>query len=176
MGIYKIIKRETLFKSEKVQVDRETINLPNGNNVEWDVMVYPNFYEAVTIKDGCVLLTKEWRQGPHNYLTQFTKARANHNTEKENLAELTRELKEEMGVEGGNYEKVISFSQGERLTGFCTVFFVTNFNIGKANRDNNEIQQLINLPIKGLYQELAQHHLVMSETLLIAKLLAEKFL
>lgn len=174
MGDFKVVGSKTLFKSEKVQVDRETISLPNGNQAQWDVMVYPDFYEAVTIKNKNVLLTKEWRQGPHDYLTQFTKARASHKTEKENLTELARELKEEMGVIGGVYEKVLSFAQGVRLTGFCTVYFVTNFNLTKTSRDKNEIQELITLPIKGLYQELTTKHVVMPETLLIARLLEER--
>jgi len=174
MGNFKVIESNTLYKSEKVQVDREKIFLPTGNHVEWDVMVYPDFYLAVTIKDNNVLLTKEWRQGPHTYLTQFTKARANHKTEKENLTELARELKEEMGVEGGDYEKAVCFSQGERLTGFCTVYFVTNFNLAKTKRDENEIQELIKLPIRGLYKELSTNHVTMAESLLIAKLLEEK--
>jgi len=144
-----------------VQVDRETISLPNGNQAEWDLMVYPDFYEAAVIKDGKVLMTREWRQGPHK-------------TEEENLAELKRELKEELGVEGGDFEKVIRFAQGERLTGFCTVYFVTNFRLSETSRDANEIQELIELSIKNLYQELTAHHTVMPETLLIAKILEEE--
>jgi hypothetical protein len=174
MEDFKVVGSKTLYKSEKVQVDGETIMLPNGHQVEWDVMVYPHFYEAVPIQDNCVLLTKEWRQGPHDYLTQFTKARAFHNTEKENLTELARELKEEMGVEGGNYEKIVRFAQGERLTGFCTVYFVTNFKLSSTRRDENEIQEMIKLPIKGLYEELVLQHVVMPEMLLIAKLLKER--
>jgi hypothetical protein len=175
MDKYEIIGKQTVFKSEKVQVDRETVALPNGNKTEWYVMVYPDFYEGVTIRDGKVLMTREWRLGPHDYLTQFTKTRAPHKTEKENLAELARELKEELGVVGGDYEKVLRFAQGERLTGFCTVYLVTNFEVGRTSRDENEIQQIIELPIKNLYQELAVNHVVMPETLLIAKLLEEKF-
>ena len=175
MGEYKIIGTKTLFKSEKVQVDRETISLPNGNQAEWDVMVYPDFYIAVTINNEKVLMTREWRQGPHDFLTQFTKARAPHKTEEENLAEITRELKEEMGVEGGDFEKVVRFAQGERLTGFCTVYFVTNFTLSETSRDANEIQEIIELPIKNLYQELSTRYTVMPETLLIAKILEERF-
>jgi hypothetical protein len=175
MKNFEVIATKTVYRSVKVQVDKETISLPNGNMVEWDVMVYPDFYEAVTIKDNTVLLTKEWRQGPHDYLTQFTKARAPFKTEKENLTELKRELKEEMGVSGGEYQKILRFAQGERLTGFCTVYFVTNFSLGENNRDENEIQEIITLPIKGLYEELSSNHIVMPEALLIAKLLEEKF-
>jgi hypothetical protein len=136
-------------------------------------MVYPDFYLAVTIKNNRVLMTKEWRQGPHDYLTQFAKARAIHITEKENLAELARELQEEMGVTGGHYQKQLRFAQGERLAGFTTVYFLTDFKLGNTNRDQGEIQEIVNMPIKGLFKELVKNHIVMAETLLVAKLLEE---
>jgi hypothetical protein len=175
MGQYNIIGKKTVFKAIKVQIDRETIKLPDGSIVEWDLMVYPDFYMAVTVKDGKVFMTKEWRQGPHDYLTQFTKARATHTTENENLAELAKELQEEIGVIGGNYQKLFRFAHGERLAGYCTVYLVTDFKLGDINRDPHEIQEIIGLPIKGLYQELINSHIVMAETLLVAKLLEEKF-
>ena len=171
----KVVNRQTVFQSEKVQIDRETIELPDGTTAKWDLMVYPNFYLAVTVKDNMVLLTKEWRQGPRDYLTQFTKARAPHITEEENLHELARELSEELGVIGGNYKKLVRYAHGERLSGFCTAYLVTNFTLGLTNRDELEFQDVLELPIKGLYQELVDHHIVMSETLLVAKLLEEQF-
>jgi len=52
MGDFKVTGMRTLFKSEKVQVDRETILLPNGNTAEWDLMVYPDFYEENNTRQG----------------------------------------------------------------------------------------------------------------------------
>lgn len=173
MAKYRVIDRQTVFKSTKVQVDKELIELPDGSQAEWELMVYPNFYMAVTVRNGHVLMTKEWRQGPEDYLTQFTKARCPHNLEKDNLAELAKELREEMGVIGGKYQKLIRFCHGERLAGFCTVYLLTDFKLGSTNRDPGEFQEIVELPIKGLFQELANKHVVMAETLLVAKLLEE---
>lgn len=175
MPKFKIISKKTVYKSEKVQVDTETISLPNGNIVEWDVMVNPNFLKAVPIKNDRVLMTKEWRQGPHDYLTQFTGSRASLNREEDNLKELKREMKEELGIVGGKYEKIITFQQGVRLTGKQTIYFVTNFKSRKACPEKNEIQNKIELPIEGLFEELRDHHIVTAETLLIAKILQEKY-
>jgi hypothetical protein len=47
---------------------------------------------------------------------------------------------------------------------------VTDFKQTKPNREEDEIQELIEVPIKNLYEELLAHHVVMPETLLIAKL------
>ena len=175
MNTFKVIESKVVYKSEKVQVDKVLVRLPDGKAVEWDAMVYPNIYLGVTIMGDEVLMTREWRLGPRDFLTQFTKARAAHESEKENLQELARELKEELGVEGGNYKEVLKFAHGERLTGFCSVYFVTDFNMTDTNRDEDEIQEIIKLPIKNLYNELKNNHIVMPESLLIAKILEERF-
>jgi hypothetical protein len=175
MKQFKVLSRKTVAKYEKAQLDFETIQLPNGNIDEWVLMVYPDFYCAVTVKDNNVLMTKEWRQGPHAVMTQFTQSRAYHKTEEENMKELQKELKEEMGVIGGTYKNILKYAHGARLEGFTTVFLVTDFEIGETQRDENEIQEIIELPIKGLYNELLKNHIVMAETLLIAKLLEEQF-
>lgn len=175
MGNYQVLSKETVFKSQKVQVDRETIRLPDGKTTEWDVMIYPDFYSGVTVRNNEVIMTREWRQGPHDFLTQFTAARAPFETEAENLEELKRELNEELGLIGGKYEKILRFAQGTRLTGYRTVYLVTDFELGKTKRDEDEIQEIISLPIRNLYNELSTKHIVLPETLLIAKILEEKF-
>ena len=113
--------------------------------------------------------------GPCDVLTQFTVARAVHISEEDNLNELRRELREELGLVGGNFEKAIRFAQGSRLSGYTTVYVVTDFELREVDRDDNEIQEIVELPIRGLYTELLANHKVTADTLLVAKLLEEMF-
>ncbi len=78
-------------------------------------------------------------------------------------------------MESGDFEKLIAFPWGFRTSGNVTYFIVENFSLGQTKRDENEIQEIIKLPIKGLYNELLQNHVVASDTLLVAKLLEEKY-
>jgi hypothetical protein len=173
---FKILGSETLYKSKKLQIDSLEILLPNGNVVKWDVNVLPSFYYGIPIRDGRVILTREWREGPGKILTQFTAARMIFDEKEKNLDEIRREMREEMGLEGGEIEELITFPWGFRTTGNVTYVVVKNFKIGETNRDENEIQEIIELPIKGLYNELLQNHAVTSDTLLVAKLLEEKYI
>ena len=157
---FKIISKKTAYKAEKVQIDTAEISLPNGNVAHWDVVVMPTFYVGLPVVDGNVFMTREWRLGPAKVMTQFSGGRGISDNEEENLGELRRELKEELGLEGGTYEHLISFSAGVRTTG----------------DDENEIQDIISLPIQGLYDELNNNHVVTADTLLAAKLLEEKYL
>lgn len=175
MAGFKVIRKKTVYKETKVQVDEEEILLPDGTIVNWPVVALPDFYFGATVKDGQAIMTKEWRQGPHDYLTQFTGARALHDSPEENIKELKRELKEELGLEGGKFKELIKFAKGTRLTGTDYYFVVTDFELGETKRDQTEFQEIMYIPVKGLYQELLQNHVVTAETLLIAKLLEERF-
>lgn len=172
---FKILSTTTVFKSEKLRVDRAKISLPNGNIAEWDVNVLPSFYFAAPVKNGLVLMTKEWRLGPNRPLTQFTAARCVYENESENLAELKRELCEELGLIGGTFTPLVTYAWGFRTTGDVTYFAVEDYSLGKTARDENEIQEIIRLPIKGLYRKLTTNHTATGGTLLAAKLLEEKF-
>ena len=81
--------------------------------------------------------------------------------------------KRSLALKGGVFEEIISFAWGFRITGNVTYFTVTDFEQCKMNRGENEIQEVIKLPIKGLFNELTQNHIVTSDTLLVAKLLEE---
>lgn len=172
---FKILQSKIVYKSVKLQIDKARISLPNGNIVEWDTNILPSFYYGVPIKDDKVIMTREWRLGPNKIITQFTAARCVSDKEDENLGELRRELKEELGIEGGAYQNIISFPWGFRTSGDVAYFIVKDYSLGKTNRDENEIQEIITLPIKGLYNELINNHAATSDTLLVAKILEEKF-
>ena len=172
---FRIIGKKTAYKAEKVQIDTSEISLPNGNVAHWDVVVMPTFYVGLPVKDGNVLMTREWRLGPAGVMTQFSGGRGISDNEEENLGELRRELKEELGLEGGTYEHLVSFSAGVRITGDVVNYIVTDFTLSDTDRDENEIQDIISLPIKGLYNELSNNHVVTADTLLAAKLLEEKY-
>lgn len=173
---FKILDRLTVYESVKLKIDKAKISLPNGNVVEWDANILPPFYYGVPIKEGKVIMTREWRLGPDKILTQFTASRCISDNEDENIRELKRELKEEIGLEGGAYKSIVTFPWGFRTSGDVTYFTVENYTISETKRDENEIQMVITLSIKGLYNELLKNHVATSDTLLVAKILEEKFL
>ena len=171
---HKIIEEKIIFSGHKDKdIIRSKLQLPDGKIVEWDVYGGYNIVFAATVKDGFAYMTKEWRLGPCTYLTQFTGARFPFN-QKENLSELQREVKEELGIVGGKYTKLISYAKGTHMRGNDVYYLVTDFEItDKTNRDPDEYQEMIKLPIKGLFNELKNNNVTTTGTLLVAKLLEE---
>lgn len=170
---YQLISRNHVYKGKKVNVYDETIKLPNGNIVEWDMVDIPDIYMAIPVtKDEKVLLVKQWRQGPKSIMTDFVGARLDNKSE-QGLAALKRELAEELGLIGGNYEKLVEYSNGVRISGFRTIYLVTEFDIDKTKLEENEIVEKVEIPLNGLYKELVENHVVTGDTLLMAKLAEE---
>jgi ADP-ribose pyrophosphatase len=171
---YKLISRKQVYKGKKVNVFDETIQLPNSNFVEWDMVDFPDIFMAIPVtKDNQVLMVKQWRQGPKAIMTDFVGVRLDDKNEK-GLDALRRELSEELGLKGGKYEKLVVYSNGVRISGLRTIFLVTEFDQEEANLDENEIVEKVQIPVKGLYDELVANHTVTSDTLLMAKLVEER--
>ena len=173
---YKVINRFPSYKGKKVNVFDETIKLPNGNIVEWDMVDFPDIYMAIPVtKEKKVLLVKQWRQGPKSIMTDFVGARLDDKHEL-GLDALKRELSEELGLVGGKYEKLVEYSNGVRISGLRTIYLVTEFDIDKTKLEENEIVEKVEIPLKGLYEELVEKHTVTADTLLMAKLAEDKYL
>lgn len=172
---YKLISRNHVYKGKKVNVFDETIKLPNGNIVEWDMVDFPDIYMAIPVTtDKKVLLVKQWRQGPKAIMTDFVGARLDDKSE-QGLAALKRELAEELGLVGSKYEKLVEYSNGVRITGLRTIYLVTEFDIDKTKLEENEIVEKVEISLKGLYEELVENHTVTADTLLMAKLAEDKY-
>jgi ADP-ribose pyrophosphatase len=173
---YNVISRDHQYKGKKVNVYNEKIQLPNGNIVEWDMVDFPDIYMAIPVtKENTVLLVKQWRQGPKSIMTDFVGARLDDKQEN-GLEALKRELSEELGLIGGKYEKLVEYSNGVRISGLRTICLVTEFEIDKTNLEENEIVEKVEIPLKGLYNELVENHTVTADTLLMAKLAEERYL
>jgi 8-oxo-dGTP pyrophosphatase MutT (NUDIX family) len=170
MSNYKILNEKLIYNSEKFRFIKAKIQLPNGNIDNWDVIDHPNFVSAIPIIDNHVIMTKEWRPGPQKVIYQLTGASTNG----KNLNNLKKELKEELGLEGGNFSKLISFYNGAHYRGTTTYYTVRNFEIIENDPDENEILRIVKLPIKGLYNFFLDSNATTGPVLFIAKLIEEK--
>lgn len=168
MDDYKSLGRKKVYEGQKVTVSIEKLELPNGNIVEWDLIEFPDIDMGIPLTDhGTVLMGQEWRQGPHGIITEFVGARK---LVDEELFDLKKELKEELGLINGKFKSLVRFSNGVRITGFREVYLITDFEITKTEKEENEIIKTIELPVEGLYDALSKDHVVTAETLLMAKL------
>lgn len=170
---YKVLSRKSVYQGRKVFVSDETIQLPNGNIVEWDMIDYPDVFFAIPITEkNTVLMVQQWRQGPKQIMTDFVGARLDLK-DGTGLESLKRELREELGIEGGKYKKLISYPNGVRISGKREIFLVTDFVVSKAETGENKIVETLELPVAGLYKNLTENYITTGDTLLMAKLLEE---
>jgi ADP-ribose pyrophosphatase len=172
---YKLIERKVLYRGKKVTVFDEKIQLPNGNIVEWDMVEFPDIYMAIPVTNKkTVLLVQQWRQGPKAITTDFVGVRLDDPKE-DAMEAVKRELNEELGIVGGKYEKLVEYTNGVRISGVRSIYLLVDFEQSEQNLDENELVDIIELPVKGLYKELSENHVVTGDTLLMAKLVEEKY-
>lgn len=171
---YKVLKRNLLYKGKKISVSDETIQLPNGNIVEWDMVDYPDIFMAIPVTErNTVLMVQQWRQGPKQIMTDFVGARLDSENET-GLESIKRELREELGIEGGKYQKLVEYYNGVRISGKREIYLVTDFAVSKPELEENEIVEVLELSVIGLYKNLSENYVTTGDTLLMAKL-AEEF-
>ena len=173
---YKLISSNRVYNGKKVKVLDETIQLPNGNIVEWDMVEYPDIYMAIPVTNRkTVLMVQQWRQGPKVIMTDFVGARLD-NPKEEGLEALKREVREELGIIGGNHNLHVKYSNGVRISGKRHIYLITDFEQAEQNLEKNELVNIVELPAIGLYKELSENHVVTADTLLMAKLVEEMML
>lgn len=172
MQNFQIQQEEYIFSSEKVNVIAADIILPNQNKVTWNIMNIGGIAIGVPITENkTVLLVTQWRLAAKGYLTDFVGARMGTNDDK--LGDLKKEMKEELGLEGGEYKFMFKSAQGAHIRGINHIYSISNFIIQKQQLDPNEFLDILELPIDGLFNKLSQDYICQAHTLLAAKLLEE---
>ena len=174
---FKKISSKKVYTSKKVAVIEDKIELPNGNTVFWDYYDLPNlFYGIVLSKDfKKVFLVREYRSGPSECIVNFTGARDLKNNQVNGIKELKRELEEEMGVVPLRLEFLMKIMNGTHIGGFKFFYLVIDYKKSILNPDKNELLEIIDLPVKGLYKRLVSDFIAPAEVLLMAKILEERF-
>ncbi len=170
---YKIINTKEVFRGKKISVISEKIQLPNGKIVEWEAIDNMNFIGAIPVsKKKEAIFTLEWRQGPECEILQITYGRTD---DLDDLTSIKKELNEEVGIYGGKYRELITYASGTRKKGYKRLYIIEDFQIGRTNRDKDEIQKIIKIPINNIFKQIADNYITTSDILLAALLLQEKY-
>ncbi|MEI7579562.1 MAG: NUDIX hydrolase [bacterium] len=171
---FQILSSTTRYQGNKLRFDTLKLKTPENKVVEWDRVVISDIVYAVPItKENEVILVQEWRTGPEKVLTQLVGARYDENHAE--ISEIKRELEEEIGLQGGTFTKLIgNLSNGPHLSGFKSYYLVEDFTLGKIKRDENEILNIVKIPLDKVLKSLEQDYLTTTGTLLGIKYTLEK--
>lgn len=121
---WKILDREYLFKRPWLTARRDKVQLPDGRiNPEYYVLEYPDWINVIAItKTGMFVMVEQYRHGLQDVFTELVGGVIEPGEDP--LAAARRELLEETGFAGGDWELYMVISQNPSTSNNYTYCFI----------------------------------------------------
>ena len=168
-----ILEKKTLLKTGRIEVISAKARLANDNLVEYSYTKFPVTVSIVPVDGkGNVYLVREWRVAWDRQILQLP---AGVCEEGENTSIRARkELEEEAGLSAGKLEKLVSAGVSANSNGMHHIFLATDLKETGRNLDENEIIEVVKMPIDKALKMFIDGELTTAYTILGLSLAKEK--
>jgi ADP-ribose pyrophosphatase len=140
--------RKSVYRGRVVNLDLETVTLPNGKTVELEIIHHPGAAAIVPMKDDkTVLLIRQYRHAIGGYILEIPAGKLDPGEDPRDCA--ARELEEEIGFRASSLEPVLTFFTTPGFTDeVIYVFKATGLTPGAQNLGHDEVLDVIELPLE----------------------------
>jgi ADP-ribose pyrophosphatase len=140
--------RRSVYRGRVVNLDLETVTLPNGKTVELEIIHHPGAAAIVPMKDDkTVLLIRQYRHAIGGYILEIPAGKLDPGEDPRDCA--ARELEEEIGFRASSLEPVLTFFTTPGFTDeVIYVFKATGLTPGAQNLGHDEVLDVIELPLE----------------------------
>ena len=142
------MREKNIYKGRVVNLDLETVRLPNGVTVELEIIHHPGAAAIVPMKDEeTVLLIRQYRHAAGGYILEIPAGTLRPGEDPGVCA--ARELEEEIGFRPSALEPVVTFFTTPGFTDeVIHIYKATGLTPGKQNLDHDEVLEVVELPLK----------------------------
>lgn len=142
----RLIASEEVWVGRTIAVSRDRVRLPNGNEVELDIVRHPGATAVVPLlPDGTVVLVRQYRHATGGWLLEVPAGKLGPGEAPE--AGARRELAEETGLSGG---ELLPLGPVWMTPGFCDeriwLYLATGLEPGEQRLEPDEALELVRLP------------------------------
>ena len=139
---------KSIYKGRVVNLNLETVTLPNGATVELELIHHPGAAAVVPMKDDkTVLLIRQYRHAAGGYILEIPAGKLDSGEDPRDCA--ARELEEEIGFRASSLEPLITFFTTPGFTDeIIHLFKATGLTPGTQNLDHDEVLDVIELPLE----------------------------
>ena len=137
-----------IFKGRIVDLNLETVTLPNGARVELEVIHHPGAAAAVPMKDErTVILIRQYRHAVGGYIYEIPAGKLHPGEDPRECA--NRELEEEIGLKAGVLEHVTSAYTTPGFTDeVIHIYKATQLQKGKQDLGHDEVLEIAEFPLE----------------------------
>ncbi len=139
---------KSIYKGRVVNLNLETVTLPNGNTVELEIIHHPGAAAIVPMKDDkTVLLIRQYRHAIGGYILEIPAGKLDPGEDPRECA--ARELEEEIGLRASSLEPVLTFCTTPGFTDeVIYIFKATGLSPGAQNLGRDEVLNVIELTLE----------------------------
>jgi ADP-ribose pyrophosphatase len=144
-----------IYKGRIVNLNLETVTLPNGVTVALEIIHHPGAAAVVPLKeDGTVVLIRQYRHAVGGFIYEIPAGKLHPGEDPRDCAQ--RELEEEVGYRAGSLELLTSFFTTPGFTNeVIHIFKGTALTPGTQSLGQDEVLDIIEIPIE---KAIAQIH------------------
>jgi ADP-ribose pyrophosphatase len=144
----KILSSEPIYDGKLVKLYRETVQLPNGNRAEREIVRHPGAVAMVPIlPTGEVLLVRQYRTAAQRVLLEIPAGTLEPGEDPRIAA--ARELQEETGYKPGKLVRLgAEFTAPGYTTEIIYLFVATELESARLDADDDEFIEVVRLPFE----------------------------
>ncbi len=149
----KQINREIIFEGKILNVVRDTVTLPDGNEATREVCLHIGAVAVIPLlSDGCVLMERQYRYPHGRVFFEIPAGKLNYSGE-DMLEAAKRELREETGAIAKKYTDLGEMIPSPAILGErIKIFLAEDISFTDRNLDEDEFLEVERVPISVLYK------------------------
>ncbi len=163
---FKRLKRELVYHGSIVDFYKDTVQVPNGNVVDWDFIEHKGAAAVIPVReDGKLLMVRQFRNALDRYTLEIPAGGLN-GPEEPTLDAAARELEEETGYRSEDLELLITI---RTTVAFCNekidIYVAKNLIKSQQNLDEDEFINVEAYSVEELSQMIFEGKIEDSKTI-----------
>jgi ADP-ribose pyrophosphatase len=144
-----------IYTGRIVNLNLETVTLPNGATVELEIIHHPGASAVVPMKDErTVVLIRQYRHAVGGYIYEIPAGKLHPGEDPKVCA--ARELEEEIGYRAASFEHLLSFFTTPGFTDeLIHIYRATGLTRGTQDLGADEVLEVVEMPLEAAIDRIA---------------------
>lgn len=170
----KIVHSERVFDGTVIQVDHDTVQLPDGGQSKREIVYHNGAVCLIAVHDDLMYFVRQYRIAPDEFLLEVPAGKI----EKGDMPEASarRELEEEIGAASDKLHKIHEFYVSPGFSNeFVYMYEATDIIMKNQKLDDDEFLDIVKIPLHDLRHKLSDGSIRDSKTIIAIQYVIEKY-